>query len=222
MATPRNQRIGIWIIAVVMLVGTLGSFAVMILTNQNSTTEQAHIQQLTKQYQSDYQAYQAKVDAQTKQLSDQYYQEFNTYASLPAAFDKSSVKSLTTQDLKAGTGDTLSDKSSFTAYYIGWTPDGKVFDSSIDSGKLKAPIKAAPGSVISGWNEGVKGMKVGGVRLLTIPSDKAYGEAGSGSNIPANTPLKFVMMVIPTPETIAEPQAPQELIDYYKQQNQGQ
>lgn len=220
MATPRSQRIGIWIIAVVMLVGTIGSFAVMILTNQNGATEQAHIQQLTKQYQSDYQAYQAKVDAQTKQLSDQYFAEFNAYASLPAAFDKSSVKSLTTQDLKTGTGDTLSDKSSFTAFYIGWTPDGKVFDSSIDSGKLKAPINAAPGSVISGWNEGVKGMKIGGVRVLTIPSDKAYGQAGSGSNIPANTPLKFVMMVIPTPATLVQPQAPQELIDYYKSQGQ--
>jgi FKBP-type peptidyl-prolyl cis-trans isomerase len=220
MATPRSQRIGIWIIAVVMLVGTLGSFAVMILTNQNSATEQARIQQLTKQYQDDYKAYQSKVDAQTTQLSEQYYQEFNTYSSLPAAFDKASVKSLTTEDLKVGTGDTLNDKSTFTAYYIGWTPDGKVFDSSIDSGKLKAPIKAAPGGVISGWNEGVKGMKVGGVRVLTIPSDKAYGESGSGDKIPANTPLKFVMMVIPTPEAIAEPQAPQELIDYYK--NQGQ
>lgn len=222
MATPRSQRIGIWIIAVVMLVGTLGSFAVMILTNQNNANEQTRIQQLTKQYQSDYQAYQAKVAAQTKQLSDQYYKEFSAYASLPAPFDKSSVKSLTTQDLKIGTGDTLTDKSTFSAYYIGWTPDGKVFDSSITNGTLKAPIKAAPGGVISGWNEGVKGMKVGGVRVLTIPSDKAYGSAGSGSKIPANTPLKFVMMVVPTPATITEPQAPQELIDYYQQQNQGQ
>ena len=221
MATPRSQRIGIWIIAVVMLVGTLGSFAVMILTNQNNASEQTRIKQITKQYQDDYTAYQAKLAAQTAQLSDKYYSDFNAYSSYPAAFDKTSVKSLTTDDLKAGTGSTLSNTSTFSAYYIGWTPDGKIFDSSIDSGKLKAPISAAPGGVISGWNEGVKGMKVGGVRELTIPSDKAYGAAGSGDKIPANTPLKFIIMVIPTPETIAQPQAPQELIDYYRQ-TQGQ
>jgi hypothetical protein len=64
-------------------------------------------------------------------------------------------------------------------------------------------------------------MKVGGVRELTIPSDKAYGEAGSGDKIPANTPLKFIVMVIPTPEAIKEPAVPQELLQYY-QQNSAQ
>ncbi|HEY5695391.1 MAG TPA: FKBP-type peptidyl-prolyl cis-trans isomerase [Candidatus Saccharimonadales bacterium] len=215
MATPKSQRIGIWVIAIVMLVGTIGSFAVMILSNQNSTVEQAHIKDLTQKYQNDYKAYQAKVDEQTKLLSDQYYQEFNAYSSRPAPFDKASVKNLTTSDLKVGTGDAITDKSTFAAYYIGWTPDGKVFDSSIDNGKLKAPIKAAPKGVISGWTEGANGMKVGGVRELTIPADKAYGEAGSGDKIPANSPLKFVIMIIPTPTDIPQPQAPQELIDYY-------
>jgi FKBP-type peptidyl-prolyl cis-trans isomerase len=219
MATPKSQRIGIWIIAIVMIVGTIGSFAVMVLANKNSTVDQAHIQQLSNQYQKDYKAYQAKVEAQATVLSAQYFTDFNAYAQVPAAFDKASVKSLDKNDLKIGTGDAITSKSTFTAYYIGWTPDGKVFDSSIDSGKLKAPIKAAPGGVIAGWTDGVDGMKIGGVRELTIPSDKAYGAQSSGDKIPANTPLKFVIMVIPAPAAIAEPQVPQDLIDYYNKTN---
>ena len=58
-------------------------------------------------------------------------------------------------------------------------------------------------------------MKVGGVRELTIPSDMAYGETGSGEDIPANTPLKFVVMAIPPVEEIPLPQI---LKDYYKRQ----
>lgn len=215
MATPKSQRIGIWIIAIVMLVGTLGSFAVMVLASKNDTTDKAKIQQLSAQYQKDYAAYQAKVDAQAKKLSGKYYSDFNKYSSKPAKFDKNDVKSLKKDDLKTGTGEKLSKTSTFTAYYIGWTPDGKVFDSSISSGALKAPIKVKPGGVITGWTEGVDGMKVGGVRELTIPADKAYGSAGSGDKIPANSPLKFVIMVIPTPDSIAEPAVPQELMDYY-------
>jgi len=221
MATPRSQRIGIWIIAIVMVVGTLLSFVVMVLSSKNDTTSQAHIQQLSNQYQKDYAAYQKKIDAQAKELSDKYYSSFKAYEDKPAKFDKSDVKDLEKNDLKTGTGAKLTEKSTFTAYYIGWTPDGKSFDGSFDGKKLKAPLKVTPGGVITGWTEGIDGMKVGGVRELTIPSEKAYGKAGSGDKIPANSPLKFIIMVIPTPKEIKEPAVPQELIDYY-QQNSAQ
>lgn len=215
MATKKSQRIGIWVIAIVMLIGTIGSFAVMILANKNSTTDQARITELSNKYQKDYAAYQDKVTAQATELSKKYFSDFNQYASRPAKFDRDSVKSLTTSDLKTGDGATLGKDATFSAYYIGWTPDGKVFDSSISDGKLKAPISAAPGGVITGWTKGVEGMKVGGVRELTIPSDDAYGDKGSGDSIPPNTSLKFIVMVIPTPETIAQPEIPSELMQYY-------
>lgn len=221
MATPKSQRIGIWVIAIVMIIGTIGSFAVMILANKNNKVDQARVQALTAQYQKDYKAYQDKVNAQADQLSAQYYTEFNSYASQVGKFDTGSVKSLQTNDLKVGTGDTLTKTSTFSAYYIGWTPDGNIFDSSIDSGKLKAPISVTPGSVITGWTNGVDGMKVGGVRELTVPSDQGYGAKGSGDKIPPNSPLKFIIMVIPTPEAIAQPAVPQELIDYYNSNGGG-
>jgi hypothetical protein len=85
-------------------------------------------------------------------------------------------------------------------YYIGWKPNGDIFDSSIDDEKLKSPLPGG-GSYIAGWSEGVIGMKVGGVRVVTIPADKAYGEGG-GQNDQGQPlgPLKFVIMAIPTPD----------------------
>lgn len=215
MATTKTQRIGIWIIAAFMAVGTIGSFAIIVLANQNGQRDQANINKLMETYQKDGAAYQAKVDAQAQELSSEHYDTFNKYAKRPATFDAGSVKELTTVDLMKGDGEALTNESTFTAYYLGWTPDGKVFDGSIDGKTLKAPITATPGGVIKGWTEGVAGMKVGGVRELSIPANLAYGESGSGDSIPPNTPLKFVVMVIPTPEEIPQPEMPQELVDYY-------
>ena len=215
MATTKTQRIGIWIIAVFMAVGTIGSFAIIVLANSNSQADTARYNELYAKYQEDQKEYSAKVDAQAKELSSQYYETFSQYASRPSTFDKASVTKLTTEDLVGGTGEDLTEQSTFTAYYIGWTPDGHIFDQSISEGALKAPFTAAPGSVIKGWTQGVAGMKVGGVRELTIPSDLAYGETGSGDSIPANTPLKFVIMTIPTPPTIEQPTPSQELTSLY-------
>ena len=216
MATKKSQQIGIWIIAIVMTVGTLGSFAVMILQNDNKGTDKARLAQLTAEYKVQTDAYQAKVDAQATELSSKYFIEFNQYINTPAVFDKAGVTELKTEDLKVGDGADISATSSFSAYYLGWGPDGKVFDGSVDSGKLKAPFAVTPGGVIPGWTEGVVGMKTGGIRVLTIPSAKAYGEAGSGTTIPANTPLKFVIIIIPTPEVIPQPQPSAELLKLYQ------
>jgi FKBP-type peptidyl-prolyl cis-trans isomerase len=212
-----GQRVGIWIIAIVMTVGTIGSFLVIILANSNQKLDQTRLSDLSKQYSDNQAEYQKKVDAQANELSATYFDTFNQYAHLPAAFNAADVTTLVSEDIKVGDGATIEKDQAFTAYYIGWNPSGVVFDGSIDGSKLKAPFTAAPGSVITGWSEGVIGMKVGGVRILTIPSDKAYGATGSGENIPANTPLKFVMMVIPTPETIPPATIPAELLKYYSQ-----
>lgn len=217
MATKTAQRIGIWVIAIVLTVGTLAGFVAIILAPQNQATDQAKIKELTTQYQTATDEYQKKVAAQATELSTQYFSAFNQYADRPSAFDKDSVSSLTTIDLKEGDGAVLTKESTFTAYYIGWNPSGAVFDGSIDGTALKSPFTASPGSVIPGWTEGVVGMKVGGIRELTIPADKAYGEAGNGDKIPANSPLKFIIMVIPTPTAISQPEVPAELIKYYSQ-----
>lgn len=210
MATPKGQRIGIIIITVVMIVGTLGSFAVMILSMQNSNADTAKTQAAYTKYQADLAEYQKQVAAQATELSDKYYETFSAYSDYPEAFDINSVSELKTKDLKVGTGATIDDDTEYAAYYIGWNPKGKVFDTSINGDALKAPIDTS--SLIEGWAKGVKGMKIGGVRLIEIPSDLAYGEKGSGDDIPANTPIKFVVMAIEKPEEITQPGIPADLL----------
>lgn len=214
MATKRSQKIFIWAMAVVMLVGTIGTYAALILSNQNASVEQEKLRKAQDTYMKEYKEYQKKTEAQGAELSKKYYDTFKQYESRVGTFD-SKVTELKKEDLAQGSGDEVKKDSTFYAYYLGWTPDGKVFDGSIDGDKLKAPFKVQSGGVITGWTEGAEGMKKGGVRLLTIPAEKAYGKQGSGEKIPPNTPLTFVIMVIEDPEEIKEPTIPQELLQNY-------
>jgi len=206
MATTKGQRIGIWSIAILMIVGSIGSFAIIVLANMNNKSDTTRMNELMAQYQAD-------VNAQTKDLSQKYYGIFSPFQSRVAPFDSVGVAELASEDLVTGDGNTITANSSYSAYYIGWGPDGKIFDSSIEDGALKAPLEVTPGGVIEGWTKGTEGMKVNGIREITIPSDLAYGERGSGSSIPPNTPLKFVVMIIPTPEPV---EVPAELLKYYR------
>lgn len=197
--TPRAQRIGILVIGFVMIVGTLGSFVMLILANDNAVTQQ---ERLAKEYQDMLEKQQKEAAEETKKLSDTYYAAFKEYESRPAAFDAESIgETVTHIDLKVGDGEAITkDSINYRAYYIGWNPKGVVFDTSIDGDGLKLPLDLTQGRLIEGWYEGVDGMKVGGVREITIPSDLAYKETGSGDDIPPNTPIKFVIMVIPAAE----------------------
>ena len=208
MASVKAQRICIWIIVIALAAGTMLSFFAIILGNKNTATEQATINQLTQKYQAD-------VAAQTKQLSDQYYPILSQHTSEVSSFDAASITEVKSNNLKSGDGTAITENSMYTAYYIGWNPSGKIFDSSIANGALKAPFSVKPGGVISGWTKGTSGMQVNGIREIEMPSADAYGTTGSGADIPANTPLKFIVMVIPTPKTVVIPQA---LLDYYKKQ----
>ena len=222
MATTTAQRTGIWIIAIVLTVGTLAGFVAMILAPQNEAAQAARLQQLSSEYQKKYEAYQQKVSAQqaaldkeASALSGKYYATFKSYQSKVGKFDRDTAqKELVKQDLKAGTGKAINDDITYAVYYIGWLPDGTVFDGSIDGSKLKTPFIARPGSTVSGWSEGVRDMKIGGVRMLTVPSAKGYGEVGQGK-IPANTPLRFIVMPIRELETLEQPQPSKELLQAY-------
>lgn len=84
---------------------------------------------------------------------------------------------------EAKTGDTVS------VHYVGTLPNGQEFDSSVKRGEPFA-FTLGEGRVIKGWEEGVVGMKVGGKRILVIPSDLAYGDSGYGP-IPGKATLVF-------------------------------
>lgn len=93
-------------------------------------------------------------------------------------------------DQAVGTGDVAVVGKNVSVHYTGWLENGKKFDSSVDRGQpFSFPLGA--GRVIKGWDEGVQGMKVGGKRKLTIPSDLGYGSRGAGGVIPPNATLVF-------------------------------
>lgn len=199
MATSKTQRIGIIVIAAVMIVGTIGSFFIMIVANQNAQQDQVAEQKKYDKQMADYekqmQEMQKEQDAEAKKLSNKYYDEFVQYESLPESFDASKAKKLETKDLKEGDGKEINADTRYRAYYIGWNEEGKVFDGSIEDGALKLPIEGGEG-LIEGWIKGVEGMKIGGVRTITIPGKMAYDQ-DQGADVKANAPLKFVVMAIP-------------------------
>ncbi len=93
-------------------------------------------------------------------------------------------------DQVLGAGEVAVAGKTTTVHYTGWLENGKKFDSSVDRGQPFA-FPLGGGRVIKGWDEGVQGMKVGGKRKLTIPSDLGYGSRGAGGVIPPNATLIF-------------------------------
>lgn len=107
------------------------------------------------------------------------------------------ITELGTIDGKTGTGAEANPGRTVTVHYTGWLYDesredrkGRKFDSSRDRND-PFTFKLGAGQVIQGWDQGVAGMRVGGVRTLTIPSDMGYGRRGAGSAIPPDSVLVF-------------------------------
>lgn len=115
----------------------------------------------------------------------------------PAAAS-SSITSLQSNDVKAGTGAEAVAGKTVSVHYTGWLYDEKAadkhgakFDSSHDRDE-PFEFNLGGGQVIQGWDQGVAGMKVGGQRTLIIPASLAYGESGAGGGaIPPNATLVF-------------------------------
>ncbi|MGH7196594.1 MAG: FKBP-type peptidyl-prolyl cis-trans isomerase [Candidatus Saccharimonadales bacterium] len=164
--TKTSQRIIIWIIAVTMTIGFIGSYFIIIM--QNNEQQQA-------------------VDNLQQQQADKYQVDSSAYKV------SGDVTELQKVDLVVGTGEEVKPGDQVRVHYKGTVAQtGVKFDSSYDRGE---PITFGLNEVIAGWSEGVPGMKVGGKRRLIVPSDKAYGQQEL-PGIPANSDLVFEVELI--------------------------
>ncbi len=109
--------------------------------------------------------------------------------------DTQDLQDLKIVDVKVGTGAEAQPGNLVRVHYTGWLEDGTKFDSSLDRNEpFEFPL--GQGMVIQGWDRGVAGMKVGGVRRLFIPAQYGYGSRGAGGVIPPNATLIFEVQLL--------------------------
>ncbi len=94
------------------------------------------------------------------------------------------------QDIVEGRGLAARSGHVVVVHYTGWLPNGEEFDSTRD-GEARSFQLGARRDVITGWEEGVAGMRIGGVRRLVVPPHLGYGARGVPGAIPPNATLVF-------------------------------
>ena len=198
--TTLKQRVWIFVIALILLGTTVMTYAFVVWSASKETTKSAEASAELTKVEEEYTAAQTEINDYAKTLSDKYYNTFSEYKKEVKSYNATTVNNngLETRDLKAGDGRKLeSGDTDYFAYYIGFCADETIFDSSFDNyenpTKLSTPIYADEG-LIEGWNQGVVGMKINGVREISIPSELAYKEQEICGG--SNSPLKFIVMPV--------------------------
>ena len=104
-------------------------------------------------------------------------------------------ESLKIMDIIKGNGEEVISDDKVIDHYTGWLIDGCIFDSSYIKGKT-ASFRIGRQRVIKGWDEGIPGMKIGGIRRLEIGSESAYGKKGIPGTVPENSTLIFIVELV--------------------------
>lgn len=197
--TSPKQRIFISLIAILMLGSMVAGYALIIANggksnatvSGNNKIDETKIYELENKYH--------EIEDKFKETSRADFNKFIAYKSEIKSYNETAANSngVQTRDLKVGSGRELADDdTNYLAYYVGWCADESVFDSSFDDNKNPtafSKILDASLGMIEGWNIGVVGMRLNGVREVTIPGELAYGssmEICGGYN----KPLKFLIM----------------------------
>ena len=196
--TSTGQRVAIGIIAFFMVGSIIASYAAIIVGNsQKKDTDTGLSEERMAYYQNNYNTKLAKF----KEASAADYAKFSPYLSEVKAYNETAANGATvqTRDLVAGTGRTLGEKDGdYLAYYVGWCADESIFDSSLDSKTSPTSFaKALDVSVgmIEGWYLGAQGMKIGGIREITITGSLAYADQTEICG-GYNKPLRFLIMPV--------------------------
>lgn len=204
--TSPKQRILIVVVSIFLLGASLAAYIAIIMSGPNPSSnndtpkvDEAKVAELNAKYEEK----SAEYDKLASKYSDKYFEKLKNYRSEVKGYNATTINEQTavsTKDIKVGSGETItSSTSGYGAFYIGWCADESVFDSSFDDyenpSKLRTPLIVESEGLIEGWYLGVDGMKLGGTRVVSIPSSLAYGESQEICG-GTNSPLKFLIMPI--------------------------
>ena len=210
--TSTRQRVIIGLIALVMVGTMIASYAAIVINGNKSTSVTTETEKLSDERMAYYEEqYEEKLkEFQTASAGD--YQKFVQYVSEASDYDETTANAngVTSRNLLSGSGrEVVENDADYLAYYMGWCADGSVFDSSLDSVKEPTAFsKALDVSIgmISGWTKGVVGMRLGGVREITMPGSEAYGEQMEICG-GYNKPLRFLVLAVAKEEPLKTAQA---------------
>lgn len=198
--TSLGQRIIMIVVAVLLVGATFLTYLFVVMNNGGSSRGNSAQNSNIDEIADAYNAKVAELEELMAPISEKYFKEFSKYLSEVKAYNAAAVNNarLEVKDLKVGTGKTLTEgDTDYAAFFVGWCADGSIFSSALD--KEEDPtgfaIMLEPSTdLIAGWKEGVVGMKIGGVRQLSIAGELAYGEDEICGG--TNSPLRFLVMAV--------------------------
>ena len=206
--TSPKQRFFIILIAILMVGSIIASYAAIVISGSQGANTSAQAGEVDQEKIAQYETAYNELKDEFMQASAGDYKEFSKYKSEIKAYNETSANEngVQTKDLKEGSGKAIGTDAQYLAYYVGWCADESIFDSSYDNNDNPtgfAKILDASVGMIEGWKTGVEGMKIGGIRVITVPGELAYGdqmEICGGKN----KPLKFLVMTKEKSGSLAE------------------
>lgn len=204
--TSVGQRVAIGIIAFFMLGSIIASYAAILVSN-SSKSESSEASKLSDERMNYYQSNYSEKVKKFKEVSAKDFEKFSPYASEVKAYNETAANEggVQKRDIVKGDGRTIGEKDGdYLAYYIGWCADETIFDSSFDNNTSPTAFaKALDVSVgmIDGWYAGAEGMKIGGIREITVPGELAYADQTEICG-GYNKPLKFLVMAVPAEDPL--------------------
>lgn len=120
---------------------------------------------------------------------------------------------LQVEDTEIGSGEPAKRNDFLTIHFTGYLESGDVFESTYDMDQ-PMPLQVGTGEIpMRGWDEGMLGMREGGKRTLTIPSDLAFGEEGVGEIIPPGEEITMEVELLSVQEPPEQWDTPMDELD---------
>lgn len=194
--TSTKQRVFIILIAILMVGSIIASYAAIVISGSQGAS--SNTSEVDEEKVAELQAEYEEKRSELKDLSKDDFKKFASHkGEVVKAYNEASANEngLQAQDIEKGSGDKVTSDN-YLAYYVGWCADETIFDSSFDDAENPtAFVSVLDPSVglIEGWTKGVDGMRIDGIREVTIPGELAYGDSQEICG-GTNKPLKFMIM----------------------------